>query len=90
MCYWLLHRSHLDELLQQHGAFHQVFAQAQLGHHPVLHLIKATHKPLQVGRDGAWELMTAKYVVDELHLQANTFQDYISIFCGFFFYLNLN
>ena len=64
----LLHSSDLDELLEQSGSLHQVFAEAKLGHHPVLHLIEATHKPLQVGRDGAGELVAAKYVVDELHL----------------------
>lgn len=68
-CFQLLHCSDLDELLQQRGAFHQACAQAQVGHHPVLHLVKAPHKPLQVGRDGAWELVTAEHVVDELHLR---------------------
>lgn len=64
-----LHCSNLYELLKQNGSFHQVFTEAQLGHHPVLHLIEATHKPLQVSCDAAWELMTAEYVVDELHLE---------------------
>lgn len=47
----LLHCSNLYELLEQDGSFHQVFTEAQLGHHPVLDLIEATHKPLQVSRD---------------------------------------
>lgn len=65
----LLHCSNLYELLEQDGSFHQVFTEAQLGHHPVLDLIEATHKPLQVSRDDTWKLMPAEYVVDELHLE---------------------
>lgn len=68
-CFQLLHCSDLDELLQQRGAFHQVSAQAQVGHHPVLHLVEAPHEALQVGRDGAGEFVTAEHVVDELHLR---------------------
>lgn len=65
----LLHCSDLDELLEQDGSFDQVLAETQLRHHPVLHLVEATHKPLQVRRDGAGEFVTAEYVVDELHLE---------------------
>lgn len=65
----LLHCSDLYELLEQNGSLHQVFAEAQLGHHPVLHLVEATHEPLQVSCDGAGEFVTAKHVVDELHLE---------------------
>lgn len=65
---WLLHCCDLYELLEQNGSFHQVFTEAQLCHHPVLHLIEAPHEALQVSRDGAGELVPAEHVVDELHL----------------------
>lgn len=65
----LLHCSDLYELLEQNGSLHQVLAETQLGHHPVLHLIEAAHKALQVRCDGTREFMTAKYIVDELHLE---------------------
>lgn len=67
-----LHCSNLYELLEQNGSFHQVLTEAQLSHHPVLHLVEATHKPLQVSCDGTWEFMTAEYVVDKLHLERGT------------------
>lgn len=65
----LLHCSNLDELLEQNGSFHQVLAEAQLRHHPVLHLVEPSHKSLQVGCDGTREFMATKHVVDQLQLE---------------------
>lgn len=68
MCRLLLHCSDLDELLEQARSFHHVLTEAHLGQHPVLHLVKTTHKPFQVSCGGPVELLAAKYVVDQLHL----------------------
>lgn len=65
----LLHCGDLDELLEQDGSFDQVFTEAELAHHPVLNLVEAPHKALQVGRYGARELLTAKNVMDKLCLE---------------------
>lgn len=65
----LLHCSDLYELLEQNSSLHQVLTDAQLGHHPVLHLIEAAHEALQVRCDGTREFMAAKYVIDKLHLE---------------------
>lgn len=65
----LLHCGDLDELLEQDGSFDQVFTEAELAHHPVLNLVEAAHKALQVGRYGARELLTAKNVMDKLCLE---------------------
>lgn len=62
------HNCYFNELLEQHGSFHEVLTQAEFSHYPVVHFVEMSQKSLQISCGGAWEFLPSKNVVDKLCL----------------------